>query len=764
MKQFIYVVLLCFIGALHAQTPYSISCSVMDRKGDPIQYATLLLKIKDEVIRYEDVLDGLVKMEELSSNHYTLECIAMGYEKFSQTIFLDKNSEVTIVLHEDVTQLDAVTVTFTQNSLEHKNGTTKLNVANSNFADMANVADVVAKLPGVIVSPDKESIDVLGKGSPILYLNNQRISMEQFKSIPVNTIESIALLRHPSAKYEADGNVVIVITLKKDMEKGYRVQLSEYASMQHNFNNEFKVNSYLGFSRLQLQLSLGYNQLEHWESNTSMFSYKTYENEYLTLAEGQRRQIPGLIGLSYSLNDTDYISTQTNFMIHRDRIPIYTHTIAFENAEKTPHLNETHSKEIRDFISANINYVKHFSPKVELFSGLQYTYRNRNADNEIYNTTNVSGRVLDEINVQGTEASVIAAKVDVSVQLKERLKWESGINVHQATTASHSHTLKNTSSEYTYNEQTYAAYTQLQGELGTFSFTTGLRLENNVIEGSYANTSEKVVNRNNTYLFPRINTTLKLDSLNSVTVSYARSINRPSFAQANTIRVYINPYLDYVNNINLLSVLKNEVNIEYKYKKYTLNAGWYRNTNPIYYLDAYNTELDKLERGPTNVDYEDSYQLVLTIPLTYKMWNSTNYFYGGLVDVKDGSVQDFGVTPFLYFYTNNDFKLPKDYSIGATYFFMSPHEEGARTIEGYSALGLSVSKKFNSHWKASIYANDIFRSLAYTQDNHSNGIKSTTTYFTDNRSLSFTLTYSFGSHAKSTIPNEDVDEQLDRIQ
>src|SRR5690606_10578999 len=132
MKQFIYVVLLCYIGALHAQTPYSISCSVMDRKGDPIQYATLLLKIKDEVIRYEDVLDGLVKMEELSSNHYTLECIAMGYEKFSQTIFLDKNSEVTIVLHEDVTQLDAVTVTFTQNSLEHKNGTTKLNVANSN--------------------------------------------------------------------------------------------------------------------------------------------------------------------------------------------------------------------------------------------------------------------------------------------------------------------------------------------------------------------------------------------------------------------------------------------------------------------------------------------------------------------------------------------------------------------------------------------------------------------------------------------------------
>src|SRR5690606_35150818 len=160
---------------------------------------------------------------------------AMGYKKFSQTIFLDKNSEVTIVLHEDVTQLDAVTVTFTQNSLEHKNGTTKLNVANSNFADMANVADVVAKLLGVIVSPDKESIDVLGKGSPILYLNNQRISMEQFKSIPVNTIESIALLRHPSAKYEADGNVVIVITLKKDMEKGYRVQLSEYASMQHNF-------------------------------------------------------------------------------------------------------------------------------------------------------------------------------------------------------------------------------------------------------------------------------------------------------------------------------------------------------------------------------------------------------------------------------------------------------------------------------------------------------------------------------------------------
>src|SRR5690606_25574814 len=178
-------------------------------------------------------------------------------------------------------------------------------------------------------------------------------------------------------------------------------------------------------------------------------------------------------------------------------------------------------------------------------------------------------------------------------------------------------TLNSTSPEYTYDEQTYAAYTQLQGELGIFSFTSGLRLENNVVEGSYANTSEKVVNRNNTYLFPRINTNAKLDSLNSLTLCYARSTNMHSFAHANIIWVYINSYVDYVHNINLLSVLKNELNIEYQYKKYTLNAGWYRNTNPIYYLDAYNTELDKLERGPTNVDYEDSYLLVLTIPLTY---------------------------------------------------------------------------------------------------------------------------------------------------
>lgn len=764
MKQLILVSLLGLVNALYAQTNYTISCTATDQEMNPIPYAILQLKWNDEILHYGEIKDGFIKWNNVPGGEYILECTGLGYGKFTKHITLDKDLQLSILLYEDVTQLEAVTVTAAENSLEYKNGTIKLHVAKSNLADVANVTDVIAKLPGIIISPDRESFSVLGKGNPVLYLNNQRISMEQFKSIPVNTIESIELLRNPSAKYEADGNVVIVVTLKKEMEKGYRIQLSEYASMQHHFNNEFKANSYLGFDKLQLQLSLGYHQLEHWESHTSLFSYEGYENDYLTLAKGPRRQIPGSIGFSYSLNETDYISTQTNFMIHRDRIPIHTQTTLFENAAKTYYTNSTNSKEIRDFISTNINYVKYFSPKVELFSGLQYTFRNRNTDNQIYNITNASNNELEEINVQGTEATVITGKADVSVQFQEQFHWESGVNVYHAITASNAKKLTTTSPEYTYNEQTYAAYSQLQGELGIFSFTTGLRLENNKVEGSYANSNEKVVNRNNTYLFPRVNASVKLDSLHTVTVNYARSISRPSFQQANNMRVYINPYLDFVNRINLTSALTNEVSIAYQYKKYTLNAGWYRNSNSIYYLASFNSELDKLEVGPTNVAYEDGYQLTLTIPFTYRIWNSTNYFYGGLIDVKDVSFEGFGSTPFFYFYTNNEIRLPKECSIGATYFYMSAHEEGVRTSDGYSAFGLSVSKTFDAHWKASVYVNDIFRTLEFTQDNHSNGIESTTTYFTDNRSLSLTLTYTFGSLTKGSIRNKNVDQQLDRVQ
>lgn len=749
-----------------AQQNITVHYSVKSSDGEPIAFGTLQLVHQDTQANYYfSVTDGEVTTDAIATGSYTVAITAIGFATYTQEILLTENRYLQIVLQPDVTQLGDVTVTSTQQSITYKNGVFKVDVARSNLANIPETADVLAKLPGVILSPDRESVNILGKGIPLLYLGHQRISMEQLKSIPVNSIDTIELIRNPSAKYEANGNAVIVITLKKKTDRGYQVQISENASMNHNFNNYLNSNAYIGLSKVNLQLGLGYNQLDHWESNTTLLTYaeRNFKNGYTVLSEGPRMQIPGSLGGEYNFNDTDYISTRTDFTIHRDTMPLETQTTIEDNGTVSDYRYHTESKGVRDYISSNMNYYKKLTEKAGLFTGMQYTHMVRDNRNTVYNVTIPETTELQQINHQKTNAEVFTAKTDAEIQLTEKTKFEGGLNIYLAKTDAESGTSETERPDYRYAEGTYAAYAQAQGTWGAVSYTSGLRLEHNQVKGTYPETNEVVVERNKTYLFPRISSTVELDSLNAITVNYARSIDRPSFAQANNTAIFINKYMQIANSINLQSSLKGEVSLEYRHNRASLTFTYYQNTNAVYYLTRYNTEADVLEMSPVNVKREDNYQLILMLPFIYKVWNSTNYFYGGLVDGKDEVVQNLGVTPFFYFYTDNEFRLPKDVSFGMNFYYMSPHKEGIRSSEGFSALGLYANKKFNEHWKVGMLANDVFRTLEFVQGYTSYGITNNATYFSDNRCLSLLVTYTFGQLAKPDLKNKEVDDNLNRV-
>ncbi|GLB47967.1 outer membrane beta-barrel protein [Neptunitalea lumnitzerae] len=757
-----------FLGVAFAfgQQTATLSCTVTSEDGALIPYGTLqITKAETTAPLYYDIVDGLVTTEALPIGVYTIEITSMGYKTFAETFNLAQDSTQTITLTTDVTQLEGVTVTSLQESMTYTNGVLTVKMEHSVLANLPNTSDVIAKLPGVIVSADKESINVLGKGSPILYLDHQRITIEQLNAIPVSAIEKIELLKSPSAKYEADGNAVLVITLKKDRDSGYQVQLKNSAALQHNFNNYFNSNAYIGFGKLSMQLSLGYNQLDHWESNTSKLTYdqEGFVNEYIALSEGPRMQVPGSVGISYNLNETDYISTQTNFTIHRDNMPISTQTTITANGAETYYDNYTKSKGVRDYITTNLNYYKQLTDKTNLFTGVQYTYKTRDYNNFIYDVTHPNAILLTAENHQKTDAEVFSAKADIEVVFNEKFQWESGLNLYTADTFSESRTLTLEQPDYGYDESTYAGYTTLKGNLKKLSFTAGLRLENNVRNGRYTDTNETVVAVNQTNLFPRVNANFEIDSMNNVSVNYARSIMRPSFSQANNIRVYINEYLDYVNNINLKPALRNELVLEYKHGRAGLYVVYYRNTNGLYYLSNYDADTDKLVTGATNVAKEDGYHVIVMVPFTHKIWESTNYLYGGLVDVTDANAQDMGTSPFFYFYSNNELKFTNNFSVGLSYYYMMKHNEGVRTSNGFSELSITANKKFNEHWSCFLYANDVLNTLEYTQGYTTNGIGSNTTYFTDNHGVGLSVTYTFGELAKKNFKNQNVDEDLDRV-
>jgi hypothetical protein len=115
---------------------------------------------------------------------------------------------------EKTEELKEVVVEKETKAITNKNGNLKIDVANSIYRSQPNTIDLLSKLPKIQISPDRESVSIIGKGSPLLYIDNQKASINDFNALDVADIKTIEIINNPSAKYEANGRAVILITRK----------------------------------------------------------------------------------------------------------------------------------------------------------------------------------------------------------------------------------------------------------------------------------------------------------------------------------------------------------------------------------------------------------------------------------------------------------------------------------------------------------------------------------------------------------------------
>ena len=127
-------------------------------------------------------------------------------------------------------QLKEVVVNQNKKIFTNSNGNIKLDVANSIYNSIPNTVDLLAKLPAVLVNPDKENVTVVGKGSPLIYIDNQKAGMNELNALASVDIKTIEIIQNPSAKYEAEGRSVILITRKFSKKDSFRTDVSETAS------------------------------------------------------------------------------------------------------------------------------------------------------------------------------------------------------------------------------------------------------------------------------------------------------------------------------------------------------------------------------------------------------------------------------------------------------------------------------------------------------------------------------------------------------
>lgn len=667
--------------------------------------------------------------------------------------------------------LEEVKVVKEVKTFTNKNGNIKIDVANSIFNSVPNTVDLLSKLPKVQISPDKESITVIGKGTPIIYIDNQIVTMNDLNSLSVDDIKTIEIINNPSSKYEANGRVVLLITRKLSKKEGFKVNVSETASFQKKFNNYFGINSSIKKKKLELKANFNYNQIKVWEGNGNNFTIPNYDiiSNYNVIAITKRPQFIFGGGLFYKINEDDYFSINANRRAQKDIFDIVTDTY---NQQQTTinNINTLNAnEEFRNFTNVFLNY-NHKIKSIggQLFTGFQISNFNQEIDSEIFNNFNNTNFILSQNRFQKIKINVYSARTDFEKEFKNKMKLELGVLFLKANPTT-DFTIKtinpssDLSSNYNYKETNNAAYSNVSGTIKKVNYAIGLRVENTIAKGKNASESNLVIDKNYTNFFPKLEIEIPIDSTNTMTFNYAKSISRPNFSTASQLSTFINPYLVWNNNININPTITDEVSLAYQFKDKSVKLSYYDINDPVYYASSYNNSQNLLTFQTKNFEKESGFNLEFTIPFKYKFWTSNNTINGIINTIEDKVSVVNPSKPYLYFYSNNIFRLPKAVELSLTSWGITQRTEGVFERNGLITFDMAVSKILFKNLNCTLSYNDIFRKVKFNENFSSNNITSKGVFYTDLHLISIAMRYSFGKIKNQEFKEKMIDENSGRI-
>lgn len=668
-------------------------------------------------------------------------------------------------------ELDEVVVEKETSTYTTKNGNIKVDVANSIYNAVPNTIDLIAKLPKIQISPDKQSISIIGKGNPLVYIDNQKVDCIELNSLAVDDIKTIEIINNPSSKYEAEGRAVILITRKFSKKEGYKVILSETTQFKKYINNYSGINTNFKTGKLEFKANFNYNQLKVWESNGNDFTIPDYsiQSNYLVTAVTQRPQFLFGGGVFYKINNDDYVSLNSNRRQQKDIFDIDTYTVNQDlngtNNINTMNLNNEH----REFTNTYLNYNhKIKSREVNLFTGLQYSSFNQQIASVISNNYNDTGFVLAQDRNQKFATNVASGRIDLEKKFKNETRVEFGGLYLQANAVTDFEVatinpVTSTQSNYRYKEENIATYTQVSGNYKKLSYSTGLRAENTIVKGTYDTSNDVSIRKNYINLFPKAEMEVAIDSSNTVSLNYAKSITRPDYSSTSQVSTYINPYFIWSNNINLNPSISDEITFNYQYKDKSLRVAYYRTTNPTFYGASYDDSQNILTFTTTNFEKETDFALELTLPFKYKIWKTTNVINLGQSKIEDNSAVVNSSKPSLYAYTNHIFSFHNTVELSFTAWGYTPQQLGVFDRSGLITMDAAISKTFFKQWDCTLSFDDIFRKMNFKDNFTINKVSTKGIYYTDSHLISVSIKYSFGKIKNSEFKEKSVDENSGRI-
>jgi hypothetical protein len=788
-------VILCFAVLLIASVSFSqsITGTVKDSRHEPLAGATIRLLNPADSLPLQSAsseVNGRFNFHPSRTGMFILSIDVVGHTPYRQRINLDSMQnqlQLADIMLEPAKakELTAVTVRSKKPLLEHSVDKTTVNVDAMISAAASNVLEVLSRTPGVSVD-NQGSISLNGRGGVLVLIDGRQTYMSAqdlasyLKSLPGATLDKIELIDNPSAKYDAAGNAIINLQLKKNRAAGLTGGVAAGYSQGTYGRQNYSMNLNYHIKKITLFTNAGYNVDKNYSEDLYRRQYYQADGDLsstVMLDNNQRNKGKSynfMGGLDYQLSDKTILGFAGNFN-HGNRngqFDYYSETFDPAKQLTGKGYGNTVSQDKRNNYGLNLNIQHKFSRKGQELSGdVNYLHYQSRGQQELENFLEEQpASVVPESRFSyqlPSSIRIYTARADYVQALGKKGKLEAGVKssfVKNDNTSDYYDKGGMTpeydpalSNRFIYKENINAAYVNEQQSWGRISTQVGLRVEHTSINGKQpanAATADTSFSRNYVNWFPSVAVSYKLDSVGKkiLSVVVTRRVNRPNYQSLNPFLFYRDNYSYSGGNPMLNPQIQNRYELKYQHGQ-LLNLGLSYNDFRGVILPTTRTEDSLFITRPNN--FAKGIMFLLNIGVNVspaKWWTINSTVRLSRIGLR-GTIYSEQLSPntnVLRWELSNYFTISKKLSAELSSYYASADMNGQTSTSGMYRINAGIQQKLGEKASIRLVMDDIFHSWVY--HNRSMGLKQADfiqTNTSDTQRFGMAFTYRFGKAAKS---------------
>ncbi|TAG06843.1 MAG: TonB-dependent receptor [Cytophagia bacterium] len=759
-----------------------ISGQINNEKKENIEFANVSLhSLPDSTVITGQLSDAEGKFSfdfPQKITDYYVKVSQIGFKTNYSTIFSNKNSstiQLTIILEEDVKNLEGVEIFAKKNFLEYQADKTILNVENSVFSNGLSSSDILKRAPGVAVDQNgglslkgRKEVLVLIDGKPT-YLTDEQVG-RLLKSLPANQIATIEISTTPSAKFDAEGNAgYINIKLKKNAINGFHgdINISAGQGWFSKQNTGIHLNYKKGITNITANYDFNYDV---WMNN-----YKSDRNIQstqgtTTFNQNAYYRVPNVthtlkLAADFNISPTLTMGVQGQGLQTSNSWQGGNQTQLFDNSVLNQNLiTQDFSKDFFREFTSNF-YIRYQKDSLsELSFDADYAkFDQRNPQGFITRTYNQAGAEIAPVFILNSKVptlmDIYAFKADYTRKIGKS-KLETGAKWSWVNTDNDMRfvqTINNIESidtrrtnHFIYRENIWAAYVNFSGKKDKLTYQFGLRAEKTTTRGEQRITNQ-IFTRDYFNLFPQISLDYQWNKKNAIGINYNKRIDRPNYKSLNPFVYFLDLYASEAGNPFLTPQFTNHTELNYRFDEWLQITANYSQTDfvmtDILKQNSTTQEMiytkDNLE---SFINYGISANIALPITDKWQVNHFLHFFHNSFsgiylnIPLKNQSL--------AYSFTwQHQISLPKKWTLEIAGNYNSGQSQGIMQQKSMWLLSMGVQR---SIWKdkgtIKAFINDIFWAEVYRNETKFADIDATGLYRHDTRVFTIAFSYRFGKN------------------